>query len=117
MTDWLQTMVKILALALDTEIEPERTSAIARATALAEKNESTLGGSYRRIQHLLPDEFRYLEGKRQAASLASFSDGTEDMGQLDAMDAASIDYTGNVAAMQAMRSCTVRPYARRQRPR
>ena len=115
MTKWLDKLAKVLALALDTRVEPEQRAALAVATDLAAKHELSLGRAYLRIERNMPSIFRYLESKREAAGLAGFvADEDIEPPQAAIWDADVAHYPGNRAALEAMMSCTVRPLRARR---
>lgn len=117
MTTWLDKLVKVLALGLDTRIEPEQRAAMEVAADLAAKHQLSLGRAYLRIERNMPDTFKYLEAKRAAAGLASFiADGDAEK-RPDSWDAELDHYPGNRQALEAMLCCTVRPLSRRSRAR
>ena len=115
MTTWLDKLVKVLALGLDTRIEPEQQAAFIIATDLAARHHLSLGRACLLIERSMPDTFRYLEAKRAAAGLPSFV--TEDDADMPAepWDANLDHYPGNRRALEAMLSCTIRPYSQRRR--
>ena len=114
MTPWLDKLVKILALGLDTRIEPEQRAAMSVATELAAKHRLSLGTAYRRIERSMPGSYEFLEAKRTAAGLASFVGESDPEPPPQAWDADLAHYPGNRRAMEAMLSCTVRPLSRRR---
>ena len=109
MAKWLDKLAKILALALDTRVEPEQRAALAVATDLAAKHELSLGRAYLRIERSMPGTFGYLESKREAAGVAGFVADDDLEPQAATWDADIAPYPGNRAALEAMLSCTVRP--------
>lgn len=117
MTAWLDKLVKILALGLDTRIEPEQRAAMVVAADLAARHQLSLGRAYLRIERTMPDTFKYLEAKRAAAGVASFVADADAERQPDLWDAELAHYPGNRRAFEAMLSCTVRPVGRRGRAR
>ena len=84
------------------------------AAELAAKHQHTLGQAYLRIERSMPETFRYLEIKRVAAGLDSVVAAGDVEMRAEPWEA-PLRYSGNIHALEAMLSCTVRPLSRRSR--
>ena len=101
MAIWLKKVSKLLALAFDTDLRFERESALAKANALADKHKCTLGRAYMLIGRRYPIQYLYLEAKRVKSGIPVFETHAD-------WATYWIDPEDSLA-MQAMKSCTVRP--------